>query len=69
MIPLKRKAAFLGQRTFRLDDRSLERQSKKRRQNTEWYLRHRAQERVTLESLRTRSAEDVVALARERYRP
>jgi len=68
IIPLKRKATFLGQQTFRLNDRSLEQQSKKRRQNTEWYSRCHMQERITLESLRTRSAEEVVALARERYR-
>ena len=33
MIPLKRKVVFLGQQTFRLNDRSQEQESKKRRQN------------------------------------
>jgi hypothetical protein len=74
MIPLKRKATFSGQQTYRLNARpqrvqvrSHERQLKKRRQNTEWYSQHRMQDRVTLESLRARNAEEVVALARERY--
>jgi hypothetical protein len=70
MIPLnsKRKAAFLGQQTYRLNARvqSQERQLEKRRQNTEWYSQHRMQDRVTSETLRARNAEEVVALARER---
>jgi len=75
MNPLKRKAAFSGQQTYRLNAHSQQvqvqshrQQLKKRRQNTEWYSQHHMQEPVTLESLRVRNAEEVVALARERYR-
>lgn len=79
MIPLKRKAAFSGQQTYRLNARpqrvqvqrvqvrSHEQQLKRRRQNTEQHSRDRIQTRVTLESLRIRSAEEVVALVSERY--
>ena len=74
MIPLKRKAAFSGQQTYRLNERSQraqvrsqEQQLKRRRQNTERHSQQRMQRRVALESLKGRSAEEVVALARERY--
>jgi len=77
MIPLKRKAAFLSQQTYRLNARSSrvqvrpvrsqEQQSKRRRQDAEWHSHHRMHERVTLESLRAPSAEAVVTLTRQRY--
>ena len=73
MIHLKRKATFSGQQTYRLNARpqriqvrSHEQQLKKRRQNTEWSSQHRMQDRLILESLRARNAEEVVVLARER---
>ena len=82
MIPLKRKAVFSGQETYRLNPPPQRSQvqrvlvprvqvrshEQRRKQNTEWRSHRRTQERATLESLRARNAEDVVALARERYR-
>ena len=85
MIPLKRKAAFLGQQTYRLNAPkprvapksrvapkprilSPEQRSKYRPQDREQHSKRRIEKRVILESIRARSAEEIVELARERYR-
>src|SRR5271170_4620126 len=70
IIPPKRKAAFLGQQTYRLNVRvqSQEQWLKWGRLNTERHSWGRIQVHVTSESLRAQSAEVVVTLARERYR-
>ena len=73
MIPLKRKMTFLGQQTYRLNApkprvRSSEQRSKRHTQDREQHSKRRIQERVTLECMRARSAEEIFTLARERYR-